>query len=115
VDAIPPESESVRALEQAAKRASPADLALLREQFMIWEANDARFPSVTELRPLSQDLSALGALGLHILDYLAGKQRVPANWVAEQTRELDRMEKPRAEVILAGVRPIRLLLRQLAN
>src|SRR5580704_3585165 len=115
VDAIPPESESVRALEQAAKRASPADLALLRERFMIWEANDARFPSVTELRPLSQDLSALGALGLHILDYLAGKQRVPANWVAEQTRELDRMEKPRAEVILAGVRPIRLLLRQLAN
>ena len=115
VDAIPPESESVRALEQAAKRMSPADLAVLHERFTVWAANEANFPSVTELKPLSQDLSTLGALGLHILDYLAGKQRVPPNWVAEQTRELDRMEKPRAEVILAAVRPIRLLLRQLAN
>jgi len=115
VDAIPPESESVRALEQAAKKPTPADLVLLRERFTIWEENDESFPALTELKPLSQDLSALGALGLHILDCMAGKQRVPANWVAEQTRELDRMEKPRAEVILGAVRPIRLLLQQLAN
>jgi hexosaminidase len=112
---VPPESESVRALEQAAKKASPADLALLRERFGIWAANDASFPALTELKPLSQDLSVLGVMGLRVLDYLEGKQPAPAAWVAEQTRELARMEKPRAEVILAAVRPMRLLLAQLAN
>lgn len=115
VDAIPAESESIRALEQAAKRASSADLTLLRERFMVWAANDANFPALTELQPLSQDLSALGTLGLRVLDYRSGKQPVPQGWVAEQMRELDRMEKPRAEVILAAVRPIRLVLQQLAN
>jgi hexosaminidase len=115
VDAIPAESESVRALEQAAKRASLADLAVLRDRFTVWAANDTNFPSLDELQPLSQDLSRLGALGLRVLDYLSGKQLVPPDWVAEQTRELDRMEKPRAEVILAAVRPIRLLLAHLVN
>jgi hexosaminidase len=113
VDAVPPESEAVRGLEQAARRATPADLAALRDQFTIWASNDARFPALTELKPLSQDLSELGAMGLRILDYLGGRQTLPANWVAEQTRELTRMEKPTAEVILAAVRPVKLLLSQL--
>ncbi len=115
VDAVRPESESVRALEQAARRASPADLALLREQFTIWAGNDARFPALSELKALSQDLSALGAIGLRILDYLARGQGPPANWLAQQTRELARTEKPSAEVILAAVRPVRLLLSHLAR
>ena len=114
VDAVRPESESVRLLEEAARRASPADLALLREQFTVWAANDARFPALPELKPLSQDLSALGVMGLRILDYLAGSQKAPADWVAEQTGELTRMEKPAAEVILAAVRPVRLLLMRTA-
>jgi hexosaminidase len=115
VDAVPPESESVRVLEKAAKKPGSAELEFLRGRFTVWAANDANFPPLAELKPLSQDLSALGAMGLRILDYLATHQPVPRGWVAEQTRELDRMEKPRAEVILAAVRPVRLLLGQLAN
>jgi hexosaminidase len=119
VDAARPESESVRALEQAA---SKADFAQLREQFTRWAANDARFQPLAadnallaELKPLSQDLSALGVTGLRILTYLEGKRPAPKDWLSKQSKELDRMLKPRNEVVLAAVRPVKLLLGELAR
>ena len=119
VDAARPESESVRALERAA---SKLEIALLREQFIRWAGNDARFQPLAkdnallgELKPLSQDLSALGLAGLRILTYLEGRRPAPRDWVSKQSKELDRMLKPRNEVVLAGVRPVRLLLDDLAR
>jgi hexosaminidase len=119
VDAARPESESVRALEQAA---SKLDIAQLREQFTRWAANDARFQPLTEdnallaeLRPLSQDLSALGLAGLRILSCLESSQPCPEDWLSEETKELARMLKPRNEVVLAAVRPVKLLLDELAR
>jgi hypothetical protein len=121
-DAARPESESVRVLELAARSAKPADLALLREQFSRWASNDARFqtlaidnPMLTELKPLSKDLSALGTMGLRVLDYLAGTGAVPAGWIAAQNTELTRMQRPNVEVVLAGARPVKLLLDRLAK
>jgi hexosaminidase len=114
VDAVRPESETVRALEQAAGR---LDIAPLRQQFTRWAGNDARFEPLAkdnallaEIKPLSQDLSALGAMGLRILDYLQGKRPAPRAWLSAQTKELDRMLKPRNEVVLAAVRPVKVLL-----
>jgi hexosaminidase len=114
VDAARPESESVRRLEQAAARLNPADVAALRAQFTLWAANDARLqdlagdnPLLIELERLSKDLSALGAIGLTLLD-----QHVSAAWIAAQTSELARMLKPNAEVILAAVRPVKMLLER---
>jgi hexosaminidase len=119
VDAARPESESVRALEQAA---SKLEIAPLREQFIRWAANDSRFQSLAkdnallgELKPLSQDLSALGVTGLRILTYLEGRRPAPKAWLSAQTKELDRMLKPRNEVVLAAVRPVKLLLDELAR
>jgi hexosaminidase len=113
VDAIPPESNRVWALEQAAQK---SDYPTLREQFGIWSANDAQFVDLPdELRPLSQNLSALGAIGLRIVDYLEGPQPAPADWIEAQKQELARMEKPQAEVALAGVRPVRILLERLSS
>jgi hexosaminidase len=119
VDAARPESESVRALEQAA---SKADFAQLREQFTRWAANDARFQPLAadnallaELKPLSQDLSALGATGLRILTYLESRRPAPKAWLSQQAKELARMLKPRNEVVLAAVRPVKLLLDELAR
>jgi hexosaminidase len=119
VDAARPESESVRALEQAAGK---LDIARLREQFTRWAGNDARFQPLAEdnallgeLRPLSQDLSALGSAGLRILNYLESSRPAPKGWLSEQAKELDRMLKPRNEVVLAAVRPVKLLLDQLAR
>jgi hexosaminidase len=119
VDAARPESESVRALEQAA---SKVDIAQLREQFTRWAGNDARFQPLAkdnallaELKPLSQDLSALGSAGLRILTYLESRRPAPKAWLSQQAKELARMLKPRNEVVLAAVRPVKLLLDDLAR
>ena len=119
VDAARPESESVRALEQAAGK---LDLAPLREQFTRWAANDARFQPLAadnallaELKPLSRDLSALGVAGLRIVTYLESRRPAPKAWLSQQASELTRMLKPRNEVVLAAVRPVRLLLDDLAR
>jgi hexosaminidase len=128
VDAARPESESVRHLELLARnvtgspRAAPADLAVLRAQFSVWAANDARFQALAEdnsllaeVKPLSKDLAALGTMGARILDYLSSRKPAPKSWVAAQTRELARMQKPGAEVLLAAVRPVKILLDELAR
>jgi hexosaminidase len=128
VDAARPESESVRHLELLARKvagaraADPADLATLRAQFSLWAANDARFLAMAadnsllaEVKPLSKDLSALGTMGLQILDRLASRKPALKTWTAAQTRELTRIERPNAEVLLAGTRPVKLLLDELAK
>jgi hexosaminidase len=122
VDAVRPESETIRGLEQAATRATPEDLARLREQFTTWAANDDRFELLAgsnallaELKPLSHDLSTLGATGLKALDYLAAAQSAPAAWVADRSTEATRMLRPNAEVTLAAARPVLILLNRLAK
>jgi hexosaminidase len=128
VDAARPESETVRHLEllarkvATARRADPADLATLRAAFSVWAANDVHFQATAqdnalleEVKPLSKDLSTLGAMGLDILSYLGSGKRVRADWISARTRELTRMQRPSAEVLLAGTRPVKILLDVLAN
>ena len=128
VDAARPESESVRALELAAARvaanpaAAAADIAALRAQFSRWAANDADFQPLAdsnalleELRPISKDLSAVGALGMQLLDLIATGQAAPADWLAAQDAELKRMLAPNADLRLAAVRPARILLDRVAR
>jgi hexosaminidase len=127
VDAVRPESESVHAMEQAAAKvaANPGaatESRLLRDGFTEWAANDGRFQPMaegnlllTELKPLSKDLSALGTMGLQILDYLGAGKAVPADWIATQNRELTRIQKPTVEVQLAATRPVKTLLDELAR
>jgi hexosaminidase len=127
-DAARPESESVRAMELAAAKVaadpkgSPAEAALLRREFARWAANDARFRELAaesgpggtllaELQPLSRDLAALGNAGLKLLDALEKGQTPAAAFVAEQTKEITRMERPAAEVNLAAIRPVKVLLK----
>jgi hexosaminidase len=127
-DAARPESESVRALELAAAKVaadpngSPAEAALLRREFARWAGNDARFqelaagnPLLAELQPLSRDLAALGNAGLKLLDAIEKGQAPDAGFVAGQTKEIARMEKPAAEVNLAATRPVKLLLKGAKN
>src|SRR5205823_5240764 len=65
---------------------------------------------LSEMLPLSEALSRVGTIGLGALDYLQNGKAAPENWIAEQTNELEAMAKPQAEVVLAAVRPVRLLL-----
>jgi hexosaminidase len=98
-DAVRPESEWVRHLEAAAGRRSPGDLAELRSAFRQWVEN-----------PLSRNLAAAGVLGLEAIGYLESGKTAPGNWIVEQRKKLDDMEKPSGEVVLAAVRPVRRLL-----
>ncbi len=128
VDAARLESESVRGLELIARRvaaarpADAADMALLRAQFSRWAANDASFQPLAEdnallaeVKPLSKDLSALGATGLRILDSLEAGKPAPEDWMANETRELTRLQRPSAEVLLAAVRPVKILFDELSR
>jgi hexosaminidase len=117
VDAARPESETARHLELAAQKLTPENAALLRERFAEWSVNDARFVALAEgnalmaeLKPLSKDLSALGVMGLQALNYLSGAQTAPADWAAAQSKELTRMQRVSAEVVLAATRPVKVLV-----
>ncbi len=113
----------MRSLEHAAARAAAdpkanaADVTALREQFTRWAANDARFQPLaqgnallTEIEPLSADLSALGTAGLRLLDSWNGATPLPGDWLTQQHVEVARMLRPNAEVTLAAARVVKVLL-----
>jgi hexosaminidase len=111
VDAVRPESESVRHLEQAVRKInSPAALAELEVTLTAWSENDSRLKPAPELASLSRNLSALGSIGLRALEYLRIGTVPPDAWVSRQMQALKEMEPPNAEVMLSAVRPVRLLL-----
>ena len=98
-------------------KASPADKAALRNILLAWRDNDAHLQSVlqstsllNDVAPVSHDLSALGAAGLQALDYLDSGSPSPDAWRAGQLTLLDEAAKPRGEVVLVGVAPIRKLV-----
>lgn len=122
VDAARPESETVRAMEVAARRRTAADLARLREQFTLWARNDARFQALaegnvllSEVLPVSKDLSAAGEAGLRALDYIKEGTTPPAAWTAAQNQEIARMLNGNVEVVLAAARPLKILIDVLSR
>ncbi|HTW63916.1 MAG TPA: beta-N-acetylhexosaminidase [Bryobacteraceae bacterium] len=121
VDAVRPESTSIRRLELAARQIvatpdpSPRDMAELRATLTAWAENDARLQPKGELAGLSKNLSLLGSIGLRTLDYLQTGQAPPNGWISQQIAALNTLEKPKAEVNLAAVRPIRILLEGAAR
>ncbi len=128
VDAVRPESETVRRLERAAATiagapsAAPAELAELRVKFTEWAANDARLRPlskddilVAELLPISRNLSVLGSIGLRALEYLQAPESNSGSWATEQIRALEKLQTPGAEVTLAAARPVRILLEAVAQ
>ena len=127
-DAARPESESVRDLSETVGRlvSNPTvhrqDMEAVRVQFEEWrDNNDLLKPLIesnfllTEVAPLSESLSKTGVIGLQALQFLESGERAPAQWVTQQTEELNRLEKPQAEVVLAAVRPVRILVGQAAG
>jgi hexosaminidase len=118
VDAIPPESERVRRLEQEARRLAVnrgGESGELSVAFAAWAKNDAQLRPSAELAGLSKDLSIVGSIGLLALDYFRSGQAPPDGWIAEQIQKFDGMQKPEAEVILAAPRAVRPLLSALAE
>lgn len=119
VDAVRPESETVRRLALGARRVvpanAPAEIADLRATFVQWAQNDARLQPPPELAKLSKNLAAMGEIGLRALDLVESNQRPPDGWVDRQRAAIQEMEAPSAEVILAAIRPVRILIDALAQ
>ncbi|HEY6341065.1 MAG TPA: family 20 glycosylhydrolase [Bryobacteraceae bacterium] len=121
VDAVPVESDSARRLGRDVMRLpDPIAEAELRAAFIEWSDLETRIrPAardnslITELLTRAHDVSSLGTIGLRALDFLNKGQRAPADWIREKGAELDRIEQPAAEVRLAAVRPVRLLLSKI--
>ena len=127
-DAARPESETVRHLEEIASALTGDPAARqqkedeLRTAFTLWSQNTAALRDLfntrfylAEAAPVSEDLSRIGNIGLRALQYLESGQNAPREWINEQERALDRFATPRAEVSLAAVRPVRVLLDALSG
>jgi len=119
VDAVPPESDLARQVNALAVLAvrDPSVRPQLRRLFIKWRDNDALlepFLPTSMLRkrlvPLSQNLSALGTLGLETLDSIGSGTPVTAKQRTQQLAELTTATKPHAEMLLAVAPAIRTLV-----
>ncbi len=113
VDAVPLESAAARHFGELVDKFVTASChdsdseARLRQQFTAWRDNDALLQSlaqrsflVKEVSATSQDLSALGVVGLATLDYVTKAQRPPDDWKAQQLAALQQIEKPKGQLLL---------------
>jgi hexosaminidase len=65
---------------------------------------------LTEIIPLSQDLTAVATTGLQALDYLDRGERAPAAWATQQFALLEQAEKPKAQLLLMVVPSVQKLV-----
>ncbi len=109
VDAVPPESDTARRFSADVDQFLAGDAAAgsrVREQLMRWKDNDALFEPnansflLAELKPVSQQVSALAALGLEAMDRIAKKQDSAA-WAASAGPALVESKRPPAELVIA--------------
>ena len=94
---------------------SISEMAELQVRLTEWAENDARLKPSGELSQISRNLSLLGSIGLQALEYLKAGQAAPDHWISQQLHALDAIQKPSAEVMLAAVRPVRLLLEAVSQ
>ena len=85
-------------------------LARWRDMEPAFEASADRSPVIREAAQLARDLSAAGEAGIEAIAYLTTGVVPPAEWRERMPALLQRCSVPRAEVELAIVPPLRLLI-----
>jgi hexosaminidase len=123
VDITPPESDQARHFRDTVKtfiESGYKDKAAeteIRMRLVAWRDNDARLHPLleqsfllTELAPLSEDLSTLATAGLLALEYIDKSKPFPNSWRAQQLALLERAKTPKANLLLMVVEPVRLLI-----
>jgi hypothetical protein len=108
VDIAHPDSDEARHFRAAVQTYARSDS---------WHDNDARLHPplqqsflLNELKPLSEDLSALASAGLFALNYLGQSTPSPNSWREQQLALLERAETPKADLLLMVVEPARQLI-----
>ena len=128
IDAVDPESDTARrfsGLVQAFIQSGYKDQAVeveIRSYLTTWRDNNARLHPVLEQSvllqedvPLSQSLSALGAVGLQALDYLDKHQTAPDSWKTQQMAVIDQAKTRQADMLLMVVAPVQQLVEASAD
>jgi hexosaminidase len=123
VDIAHPESDEARHFRDAVRtyaRSGYKDKAAegeIRARLIAWRDNDARLHPLleqsfllNELKPLSEDLSALASAGLFALNYLGQSTPSPNSWREQQLALLERAKTPKADLLLMVVEPARQLI-----
>jgi hexosaminidase len=128
VDAVPLESDAARHFNELVDQflaASCRDAhgeARLRAQFTAWRDNDAKLQPLAqrsflakEIATRSQDLSALGAVGLAALDLIDKGQPAPDSWKAQQLAVIEQAKKPKAQLLLMPAPAVQKLVEAAAG
>jgi hexosaminidase len=119
IDASRPESETARRFGLMVDDyiANKTNDAAIRQQLTRWRDNDAQLqPTVpgsfllAETAPLSQNLSALAAIGIAAVDYISRNESAPDTWKTQQQAIIDQAKKPQAQLLLSVFPPIQKLL-----
>ncbi len=116
VDATRPESEKARIFAGMVDHWRENENAV-RRQLLVWrDSRESLVPLLMKSAllhedvPLAEDLSAVARAGLEALDYVDSGHPAPQAWVQEQFVLLDLAAKPRAELLLMIVEPVRKLV-----
>jgi hexosaminidase len=119
VDAVSPESDQARYINELALRAIRDSSARpeLRAIFLKWRDNDAQlepYLATSMLRkplvPLSQNLSVLGGLGMDALDVIDAARPVTPEQRNEQLAKVKESAAPHAELFLVVTPAVRALI-----
>jgi len=112
VDAARPESDTARHFADLvdaliAGQADPSAKQEVRTLLIRWRDNQTNLQALetqsfllTEIIPLSQDLSAVATTGLQALDYLDRGERASDDWATQQFAVLAEAQKPKAQLLL---------------
>jgi hexosaminidase len=123
VDAARPESDVARRFQEAVQayiQSGYKDRAAeqqIRAHLTVWRDNDRKLrPSLqhlfllSDVAPLSEQLSALADAGLYALDYLGRAQASPQIWRAQQAQLMEQAKAPKADLLLMVVAPVQQLV-----
>ena len=127
VDAVPLESDTSRRFADLVDKYVGAACrdgetgTRLRAQLTVWRDNDARLEPlaqrsflVKEVVQTSQDLSALGGIGLSALDLISKGGPSPDSWKTERTAAIQQIQKPKAQLLLMPATAVQKLVDAVA-
>jgi hexosaminidase len=124
-DILPAESSKVRELDRQvdaliADRYNRQAMQAIRHQLRQWQQNVPEVMLLLErnyqlkpLRPVAQQLQAIGSMGLSLLDAMEQNRAFGAGEVAAMQAKLDKAAAVQDEVVLALLYPLEKLLRAL--
>ena len=128
VDAVPLESDTGRRFGDLVDKFVAANChdagaeARLRVQLAFWRDNDAKLQPlmqrsflVKEVARTSQDLAALGAIGLSALDFLSKGASAPSDWKTSQLAAIEEIKKPKAQLLLIPAGEVQKLVESTGN